>query len=132
MGTYGTNNTHNIARLEHAIQEKYGPDAIKTPTSEWGEEKEKKFLEQSKTLNKKLQKSMEKDERQETDGVLISKKLLSREAEERICPVCNKYSFDTKDSVYMNKFECCRMCYIQWVEDREKRWKSGWRPSKEE
>ena len=28
----------------------------------------------------------------------------------------------------MNRFECCGQCYIVYVEFREDRWKSGWRP----
>jgi len=32
----------------------------------------------------------------------------------------------------MNKFDCCYKCYWQWVEGREDRWKTGWRPNKEE
>ena len=31
----------------------------------------------------------------------------------------------------MSKFECCFKCYIDYVEGREDRWKSGWRPNKE-
>ena len=38
------------------------------------------------------------------------------------------YSFESRDDVYMNKYECCHSCYIQYVEDREERWKAGWRP----
>ena len=41
------------------------------------------------------------------------------------------YSFDKKDDFYMNKFECCHCCYIQWVDGREERWLKGWRPDKE-
>ena len=37
-----------------------------------------------------------------------------------------------KDDLYMNKFECCHTCYIQWVEGREERWESGWRPEKQD
>ena len=32
------------------------------------------------------------------------------------------------DDLYMNKFDCCFNCYIQYVEGREARWHSGWRP----
>ena len=28
----------------------------------------------------------------------------------------------------MNRFECCNQCYIEYVEFREDRWNSGWRP----
>ena len=64
------------------------------------------------------------------NGVLISKKLLMRESK-RSCPVCSTYSFKSNDDVYMSKFECCEKCYIQWVEGREERWKTGWRPGNE-
>ena len=48
----------------------------------------------------------------------------------RECPVCGLYSFHLKDDLYMHKFECCFKCYIQYVEGREERWKTGWRPNK--
>ena len=64
----------------------------------------------------------------ENDGFFVSKKLLNKESQ-RTCPVCNVYSFDMKDDIYMNKFECCYNCYIQYVDNREERWKTGWRPN---
>lgn len=30
------------------------------------------------------------------------------------------------------KFGCCNLCFVYFVEDREERWNSGWRPSQEE
>ena len=65
----------------------------------------------------------------EKDGFFVGKHLISKE-KERNCPVCNVYSFDIRDDLYMNKFECCFKCYVQWVEYREERWKKGWRPNK--
>ena len=59
--------------------------------------------------------------------VLISKKLFNKD-NNRNCPVCHAYSFDSRDDVYMTKFDCCYKCYIQWVEGREDRWSTGWRP----
>ena len=32
----------------------------------------------------------------------------------------------------MAKFDCCFKCFIQWIEGREDRWKTGWRPDKKE
>ena len=40
--------------------------------------------------------------------------------------------FNGQDDLYMNKFECCWECYIKWVEGREERWATGWRPDKKE
>ena len=28
----------------------------------------------------------------------------------------------------MNKYDCCFRCFLQYVDEREERWKSGWRP----
>jgi hypothetical protein len=114
-------------KLEHAITEKYGSDTIQHPANNWNPEKEEQYIEQLKLLNDKLNKISEKLEKVEVQGVLISKKLLNRDSE-RVCPVCIKYSFDSRDDVYMNKYDCCRICYIQHVDNREERWASGWRP----
>ncbi len=73
---------------------------------------------------------LEKAIKEKYKGFLVSKKLLTRE-NKRDCPVCKQYSFSAKDDLYMSKFECCFNCYIQYVEDREERWESGWRPPRE-
>ena len=59
--------------------------------------------------------------------VLIGKKLLTKSSN-RTCPVCNVYSFNSKDDLYMNKYDCCYDCFIQHVDRDLERWKSGWRP----
>ena len=119
-----------VAQLELAIANKYGEDAVKNPESGWDEEKEKSFQEQIKKFNKKMDKNSSFEDKVEVNGVLVSKKLLSRESN-RTCPVCNVYSFSIKDDVYMTKFECCFKCYVKYVEDREDRWETGWRPKSE-
>ena len=119
---------NKLATFERAISKKYGDEAIQNPKANWSDEKEKQYLEDIKKLTKKEFELKEKDEKVQVNGVLIPKKLLNKESN-RTCPVCNTYSFDVKDDVYMNKYECCYKCYIQWVEDREERWQSGWRPN---
>ena len=85
---------------------------------------EKKLIEiENAEINEKL-----KNEKVDINGILIPKKLLNKESN-RTCPVCGTYSFDVRDDVYMNKYDCCRDCYIKHVEDREERWQSGWRPN---
>ena len=118
-----------IAKLEKAIAEKYGHTTIQNPMSFWDDEKEELHKEQIAKLKEKQNKLDEQNEKVEVNGVLISKKLLNRESENRACPVCSIYSFNPKDDVYMKKFECCYKCWIQWVEGREERWKTGWRPN---
>jgi len=114
-------------KIEQAIAEKYGHETVQNPRANWNEEKEKEYLEQLKKISKKERLSDDKNEKIDIGGVLINKKLINREIK-RQCPICKTYSFKRKDDVYMIKFDCCEKCYIKWVEHREKRWLSGWRP----
>ena len=121
-----------VVKVEQAIAKKYGEETIQNPRGNWDEEKEKEYEEQLKKLAEKERDTEDRDEKIEVDGILMSRKLLNRETTKRTCPVCNEYSFEIQDDVYMSKFDCCYNCYIQWVEGREDRWKTGWRPNKEE
>jgi len=113
------------AKVEKAIKEKYGEEAIQNPRAGWSPEKEKRYLEDLKEFYRKQNRI--EDEKEKLKGFRISKKLLERESR-RDCPVCNKYSFSLRDDLYMNRFDCCFDCYIQFVEGREERWREGWRP----
>lgn len=117
-----------VVKIEKAIAEKYGTETILNPKSLWNEDKEKEYLEQVKELNQKQTIIEDKEHKIDFDGVFISKKLLNRESN-RTCPVCSIYSFSLEDDVYMNRFKCCHKCYVQYVEGREERWNSGWRPN---
>ena len=115
-----------VVKLEKAIKEKYGEEAIQHPKRDWNDEKEKQYVEDLK----KLYASRREDEtpdKVEINGVFVASKLINNDSN-RSCPVCNTYSFKSNDDVYMIKFQCCFNCYIQWVEGREERWKTGWRP----
>ncbi len=112
-------------KVEQAIAKKYGEDTVQHPKKDWDDKKEKEYLSQMKDF---YSTSNQTPDEVEIEGVLISKKLITRESK-RSCPVCNTYSFKSNDDVYMSKFNCCEKCYIQWVEDREDRWKKGWRPN---
>ena len=116
-----------VAQLEKAISNKYSEEAVKNPESGWDEDKEEKFKSQLREFNQKLDRNWSFEDKVEVNGVLVSKKLLSRESN-RTCPVCNTYSFKSQDDVYMTKFECCFKCYVKHVEGREDRWETGWRP----
>lgn len=118
----------HIAKIEKAINQKYGKEAIINPSSEWNETKEKEYLEQLKQLSKKQISLDEQQEKVEADGFLINKKLLTRETTILNCSVCTKRLKTVKDDIYNSKFECCQKCYIEYVENREERWLDGWRP----
>ena len=120
---------NDIAKFEQAIAKKYGPEAIENPRKHWNDEKEKSYQDQIKKLAEKECTFEEKDDKVELDGFLISKKLLNKDTTRRTCPVCKTYSFSSRDDLYMNKFDCCYTCYVKWVEDREDRWLTGWRPN---
>ena len=112
-------------KVEKAIAKKYGEDTVQHPKKNWDDAKEEKYISQLKSF---YSKTPHKNEEVDVEGVLIPKKLITKESK-RSCPVCNVYSFKSNDDVYMSKFDCCEKCYIQWVEDREERWLNGWRPN---
>jgi len=118
---------NKIAAIERAIAEKYGKEAVQNPKGNWNEDKEKEYLKQSRQFYKKQYKNDEWQEKVDVNGIKISKKLLNRESI-KCCPVCGSFPKKSLDDVCLIKFECCSKCYIQYVEDREERWKSGWRP----
>ena len=117
-----------IAKLEKAIEKKYGSTTIENPKSKWNKEKEQEYLEQSKAFYKKIEKNQGKSEKELRDGFMVSKKFLSS-GSKRSCETCGKYSFSFQDDVYFTKYDCCFECYINYIEDREDRWLSGWRPN---
>ena len=98
-----------IARLEKAIEKKYGQEAVLNPKTAWDEKKEEEYLEQLKEYSKKQQIIKEEGERIEKDGFFLPKNLINKKSK-RKCLVCDIYSFNKKDDLYMNKFECCFSC----------------------
>ena len=117
-----------IVRVEQAIADKYGDEAIQNPKADWDENKEKVYLEQMRDLYKKQKKNDAANDKVEVNGIKVSRKLLNRESKTG-CPVCGAFSHSTRDDVSLVKFNCCYKCYIKWVEGREDRWKQGWRPN---
>ena len=117
-----------LVRLEKAIADKYGKEAIQNPKADWSDTKEKEYQKEVKHINRRLYESDESSEKVDVNGVFISKKLLTREAN-CTCPICGKYNLNSRDEVFIIKWLCCENCYIQYVEDREDRWKKGWRPN---
>ena len=112
-----------IAKLEQAIAKKYGEETIQNPRSTWTQEKEQKYLEEIKEIYKQELQNKTYDEKIEANGFFVSKKLLTNK-EDRTCPACFGYSFEQKDDVYMNKYDCCYRCYLKFVEGKEERWQN--------
>ena len=101
---------HYIVKVEKAIAKKYGYETIQNLKANWTPEKEKEYIKQVREFYKRQQKLDEKSEKVEVEGVFIPKKLLNKKSK-RTCPVCDIYSFNSKDDVYMNKFDCCFNCF---------------------
>lgn len=118
---------NEIAKIEKAIKEKYGEEAIQNPKGSWDEQKEREYLKDLKQFYEL--KNKRQQETQDFEGFKVNDKK-SKASTDRNCPVCGSYSFSTRDDLYMNKFDCCFKCYVQYVEDREERWKTGWRPER--
>jgi hypothetical protein len=116
---------NEIAALENAIKKKYGAETIENPKNLWNKDKEEEYLKELKNFYKQKNKKVKYEN---IENVKIKNKKRNTE-DQTICPVCSSYSFNSKDDLYMNKFDCCYVCYIQYIEGREKRWKSGWRPN---
>jgi peptide subunit release factor 1 (eRF1) len=116
-----------IAGLEKAIKKKYGEEAIENPAKFWDKEKEKDYIQQLEEFVEKQKKVEQADEVENVDGVLVSRKLLNKEGIFN-CPTCSKKLKTINDDIYFTKFDCCEICYIKYIEDREKRWLDGWRP----
>ena len=74
---------NHLIKVEKAIQEKYGDEAIQNPKANWNQEKEKEYLQQIK----KVYRSLKPKEKVEVNGILMPKKLFNRESN-RTCPVC--------------------------------------------
>ena len=118
---------NDIAAVEKAISNKYGKEAITNPKSTWDDSKEKEYIEQVKKIAQTQRDDPKKGSKVELNGFLVSEKLINKKSK-RTCPVCDVYSFDKKDDLYMNRFGCCFKCYVCFVEGREERWEAGWRP----
>ena len=67
-----------VVKLEKAIAEKYGEEAIQNPKKNWNDEKEAQYVEDLKILYEKRQ-STDSEDKVDVDGVLMDKKLFSRE-----------------------------------------------------
>lgn len=120
-----------IAKLERAIEERWGEEAAKNPRKDWDEEQQEKYEEEAEELNKKIFKNESEDVKVERNGYIVSESLMNRESRNN-CEVCNSYSFKSRDDLYLNRFGVCYDCYFQYIDGREERWEKGWRPNNNE
>jgi hypothetical protein len=113
--------------LMEKIAEKYGADVLE---EEYGTNlSTEKLAQQVKELKVK-EASIYNDKEFDPDkSEMIDKMMLIKNKFEN-CPTCDKYQiyFNINDDVYLEAYNCCHQCFIEHIDGREERWKSGWRP----
>jgi hypothetical protein len=117
-----------IAHLEKLFVEEYGDQSIKDFRAEWNPGREEDYLEQLKRQTRRQDTAETK--KVEISGVLITERTIERKSD-RVCPVCETYSFSRRDDLFMNRFSCCYECHVEFVDKREERWTNGWRPDED-
>ncbi len=119
-----------IAAVEKAIAEKYGKEATNNFRYRWSPALEQEYLKQLRDASKKRYKKRPKEVDAVADDTLVTKR--NRVANtKRSCPVCKTYSFSGRDDLYMNRYECCYRCYVDFVAPDEDKWKKGDRPTED-
>jgi hypothetical protein len=113
--------------VNQILEEKFGKFATIEIGSFWNGTKEEHLRNYLKSEMKRLEKSYQQDEYIKINNILFSKSMLSRR--NYYCAVCGKYNYKLDDLRYSFKYETCQRCYIRYIEDRELRWKEGWRPN---
>tara|TARA_Y100001938_G_C7843527_1_gene307286 strand:- start:108 stop:518 length:411 start_codon:yes stop_codon:yes gene_type:complete len=121
-----------IAAVEKAISEKYGRVATQNFRCHWDSSSEKEYLNQLADVRKKKTKHNQHCNTEKLEDNVVIKKRSQNQKTNRTCPVCKTYSFSSKDDLYMNRYECCYRCFVDFVASREDEWRSGKRPSPEE
>tara|TARA_R110002020_G_scaffold35134_3_gene106182 strand:+ start:1425 stop:1811 length:387 start_codon:yes stop_codon:yes gene_type:complete len=116
-----------VASIELAIKKKYGAEAIVNPKSGWTPEKEEEYLQHLQSVAHQEEDLPTEDEFEDLNGVLIQKKLVNRRKVNH-CDTCKSKIVDLDDDVCYTKFGACFKCYINYIEYREERWATGWRP----
>jgi hypothetical protein len=103
------------AKLEKAIAEKYGAEAVVNPRSLWTPEDEEKYqvAERAPTVEPT-------PVEEEKEGYVFEvAKLLRRDT--RVCSKCGTYSLKSQDGLYLTKFSMCYRCFLK--EEVVMRWK---------
>ena len=97
---------NEVAKIEQAIENRWGKEAVENPASHWDDQKEKDYLDQLKEQTTKQEKSSVTKEK---DGILITSKLfIDRKADK--CPVCFDFRMSNIDKVLIKKKCHCQRC----------------------
>ena len=112
-----------LKKIEAAIIERHGEDAVQDPADFWTTEQEERYKEQYK----RRKNEEDREERcKQAENVYIAKKLITQESKADIlfrkCKKCNNESKrDIDDDTCFTKYDCCYKCYIRNIEPIEQR-----------
>lgn len=67
-----------------------------------------------------------------SDGFFVIRQKNPRKTDPIFCPVCDFIMKSFYDDEAYRKFSCCDACASSWAYPHSDKWKSGWRPTKEE
>ncbi len=97
---------NKIAKIEKAIEKRWGDVAIQNPASYWDEEKEKEYLKQ---LKEQIKNEEPPSTTKEHDGILITSKLFNKRRIDK-CPKCDSFKLSNRDKVLVKKLGHCQTC----------------------
>jgi|TARA_R110002020_G_scaffold14313_5_gene50825 hypothetical protein len=97
---------NKIAKIEKAIEDRWGDAAIQNPASYWDEEKEKEYLKQ---LKEQIKNEEPSSTTKEHDGILITSKLFNKRRIDK-CPKCDGFKLSNRDKVLVKKLGHCQTC----------------------
>lgn len=106
-------------QVEKEMVKKYGECILQDPEVFWDPQKEQRYRADIKKIKQEESLVVETEVAKE---VFIQNKLLINS--KRLCFICDKNFFGYFDELYLNKFECCFKCYVQYVEGREDKWET--------
>ena len=104
-----------VARIEKAIEEKYGIEASRDIRHSWDEEKEKLFTKQYDDFALKQREATVNREEINKDGYLLVKKTRKKDIVKNTCPLCENLLQKAQDDVYVLKYDCCFNCYVYFI-----------------
>ena len=97
---------NQVAKIEQAIEKRWGKEAVENPASHWDEEKEKEYLEQ---LKERVRNERSSYSTKEHEGILITSKLFNNRRVDR-CPECSSFKLSKRDKVLIKKVGHCQRC----------------------
>ena len=105
--------TDQQAQLEHAIQQKFGKDAVKDPKDFVDRIRRKEITTEFQKDQERWEEYDAKEEITDMESFVIIDKKASKKEPLIVCKTCKKESivFTSKDYFYSSKHGCCELCF---------------------